>query len=118
MSSRAQFLENTLQLIFRNTKENSDRLQLRDHRQPCRVGGVDHISGIDQPESDPSTNRCEDLRVSQVQLRAVDGGLICGDSGLVGLDRPPDLIRCRQLGIHLLLGNDLVFEQLLVANVI
>ncbi len=106
------------QLIFRNGEQNGDRLQLGDHGQASRVGGVDHIAAIYLAKTNPSANGRRDVRVSQVQLRTVDVGLGGGDGRFIGSDRPADLVGRTQLCIQLLTRDDLILKELLVALVI
>jgi len=56
--------------------KTTDRLQLRDHRQPGGVGGVHHVALVHQPQADSPRQRRRDFAVNQLQFGVVDRRLV------------------------------------------
>ena len=65
-------LRYVLQIIFRQSENYSDRLQLGDHEQRIGVGGMHHVAHIHQPQPDAATDGSCDVRVHQVEFGVVD----------------------------------------------
>ena len=79
---RGHLLDDLLQLILRQGEDHRNRLQLRDDDEAGRVGRVDDVALVDQPDAGASRQRRLDRRVVELHL--------CGfDIGLVGLQRSP-----------------------------
>src|ERR1700722_6727094 len=72
------------QIVLRNSEVNRDRLQLRNHRESGRVGRMNDIARIHQPEPDPPGDRRSDAAVSELKFGIVD-------DALVALDRASEL---------------------------
>src|SRR5208337_1383347 len=56
------------QIVLRNTEINRDRLQLRDHRETGRVGRMNDIARVHQPEPNPARDRRSDAAINQLKL--------------------------------------------------
>ena len=97
------------QILLRQVEHHRDRLQLREHDQPGRVGGMDDVAGIDRADAGPSGDRGGDGGVAQHRARGVDRRLIALD--LRGQLRHQRFLRVRRLP-----GGVLVLHQLLVPH--
>ena len=89
-------LRHSWQLIFRQRKDRGDGLKFRDDKHGIGITRVHHVSGIDQPQSDTSADRCCDVAIRQVQFRTFHGRLIVAHRTLKLIDR-------RLLSVDLLL---------------
>ncbi len=86
--------------------------------RPFSVGGVDKVARIHLPQADAAADGRGDARVDQIQFCAIDSGLRRFNGGIVGFDGTANLIGGGQLGIELLLGDDLLFEEFLIAHIV
>ena len=98
-------------MILGKGEDNRNGLQLGDDEQAIRVGRVNNISDIDEPQPDPAADRRSDVRINELQLGVIN---LC----LVGFDRAFELTHLRLLGVELLARNYAFFEQQLVALVV
>ena len=68
---------------------------------PVASVGVDQVAGIDQAHAGDAVDRRRDARVVELQPRVLD-------LGLVGRDRPGQLVDQRPLVVDLLLRNQVL----------
>ena len=101
-------LDDARHIVLRHRIDDGDRLHLSDRHQSVAVAGMDDISRIDLPQSDPAADRRDDARIGELQPGIVD-------RALVGLDGPLKLANQRRLRVDLLLGDRILREQRLVA---
>ena len=79
-------------------------MDLGDRHEPGRVGGVDHVAGIDLAQADPPLDRRGDGTVAEVQPGRRDRRIVAGDHGGQAVDH-------RLLGIDLLVRGEAALRQ-------
>src|ERR1043165_5091196 len=82
-----QLLPDLRQVIFRDTEEQVDRLQLRDHEHAVRIGRMNDVARIDETQTNASGNRRRDAGIADVDFRSVDLSLIDLHDAFVLMDR-------------------------------
>ncbi len=90
-------------------EHHGNRLRLRNADQAGAVAGMHHIAQIDLFETQATADRRADFGVRELQLGVVD-------LGLIGLYRSHQLARQGILGLHLLLGNGILGQQVFIAR--
>ena len=97
-------LENLRQIVLGHREHHSDRLNLRDHHQAVRVGGMNDVARVHQAQSHTAGDLRRDMAIDQIQFRSIDRALI-------GLHRADQLVDQRFLGGALLFGNGVLLQQ-------
>ena len=95
-------------LILSDGEDHADRIQLCDHHEAGGIAGVNNVSRVHQAQPHAPVDGRNDMRVDQVQFRAVDSSLIGFDGALI-------LKHQRLLGGVLLFWNGLLIQQHFVA---
>src|SRR5262249_17007092 len=64
--TRAQLSQDVAKVVFRNSEEYRNRLQLRDADHAAGVGCANDVSFIDEPKPDLSTDRRDNPGIRQL----------------------------------------------------
>ncbi len=75
--------DNFVQIVFRQSENHRDWLDLRDHQQGgCSIRG-DQISGIDQAKPNPAIDGRSNVAIGHLHLVILQGALIVLDGALI-----------------------------------
>ena len=103
-----QLLHHVRQLVLGKAEERGNGIELRDQHQPVGVAGVHQVAGIHQPQPGDAVDRGADLRIVEAEAGRVD-------LRLVELHRSFELSHQRRLIVGLLVGDQLLRDQLAIA---
>src|SRR6266436_4871702 len=100
-------LEHFREAVFRECKQSGYGLHLRNDDKPVWIRRTNHVALIDEPQADAAAQRGGNLAINQLQFFVVNLRLIGAYSSL-------QLSYRRVLRIHLLLGDNALFMQLVI----
>ena len=105
---RAQLGHHRGQAVLGNREHHCDRLQLRDHHEPCGITRAYDVACVDLAQAEAPADRRGDPAIGQLELGRIDRGLVDLDGGLVLPDE-------RLLRVVLLLGDRVLLQQYAIA---
>ena len=108
LAARAEAPQDRLQAVFGYAEHERDRLELGDDDEAARVGRLDDVARIDQPQADATGDRRRDPAVRELQLDRVD-------LPHVHLDGRFGLVDDHLLRVELLPGDHFQLSQPLIA---
>src|SRR6267378_3186818 len=104
-------LEHFREAVFRERKQSGDGLHLRNDDKPVWIRRTNHVALIDEPQSDAAAQRGCNFAINQLQFFVVNLRLISAYCSL-------QLSYHRVLRIHLLLGDNALFMQLVIPCIV
>src|SRR6266849_5369159 len=95
----AQTLRHSRKIIFGKREQDSNRFELGYDQQAVGIGGVNHVAGINQPQSDAPVDGRSNVAITELKFCIINLCLVGADSSLL-------LVYQGLLRINLLPGDD------------